>query len=308
MAGRSAGGSLMELQQLRYFVAVIENKTMHAASRSLGLSQPALSRSIQDLERRMKVSLFARDARGVHPTEAGLDLLHHARSVLRACADAKEDAIRVDRSRSGDVRLGVGGNFVSYLISSAIRDVSERFPDLRLRVSEDHHENLVEQVHLGKLDIAFGTHPETKLREGLVFEPLISIQGNVYVRTEHPLARRRKIVLRDTIGEKWVLIDQHHARAHFEQVFRDQQLDVPSCFLRTNSVTLIKTLVRKGDFITCMHDDFFAAEIRNGQVVALRVPEFHYERKAGLFYSAAAYRSAAVEQVMETIRATCRAR
>src|SRR5207248_2871903 len=102
MAGRRSAGSLMELQQLRYFVAVIENKTMHAASRSLGLSQPALTRSIQDLERRMKVSLFERDARGVQPTGAGLDLLHHAKSVLRACGDAKEDAIRVDRSRSGD--------------------------------------------------------------------------------------------------------------------------------------------------------------------------------------------------------------
>ena len=279
MAGRSAGGSLMELQQLRYFVAVIENKTMHAASRSLGLSQPALTRSS---------SIWFQ--------------------TIGGGADAKEDAIRVDRSRSGDVRLGVGGNFVAYLISSAIRDVSERFPDLRLRVSEDHHENLVERVHLGKLDIAFGTYPETKLREGLVFEPLISIQGNVYVRPEHPLARRRKISLRDTIGEKWVLIDQHHARLHFEQVFRDQQLDTLSCFLRTNSVTLIKTLVRKGDFITCMHDDFFATEIRNGQVIALRVPEVQYERKAGLFYSESAYRSAAVEQVMETIRATCRAR
>jgi DNA-binding transcriptional LysR family regulator len=297
----------MELQQLRYFVAVIENKTMHAASRSLGLSQPALTRSIQDLERRMKVSLFERDARGVHPTDAGLDLLHHAKSVLRACADAKEDTIRVDRSRSGDVRFGVGGNFVSYLIPSAIRDVSERFPDLRLRVSEDHHESLVERLHQGKFDFVFGSFPGAKLRDGLIFEPLLNIQGNPYVRTEHPLARRRKVVLRDLLTEKWALIDQQHARVHLEQTFREQGLEPPSVFLRTNSVTFIKSLVRKADVITCMHDDFFATEVRNNQVVALRVPEFHYERKAGLFYSATAYRSAAVEQVMDTIRATCRA-
>ncbi len=298
----------MELQQLRYFVAVIENKTMHAASRSLGLSQPALTRSIQDLERRMKVALFDRDARGVNPTEAGLDLLHHAKSVLSACADAKEDAIRVDRSRSGDVRMGLGGNFVSYLIPTAIRDVSERFPDVRLRVSEDHHESLTDRVQQGKLDLAFGTLPEATVPPGLVFEPLLNIQGNLYVRTEHPLAKRKKVLLRDTVGEKWVLIDQQQVRTQIEQAFKAQQLETPQYFVRTNSVTLIKTLVRKSDTITWLHDDFFAPEIRSGQVMPLRLPEFHYERKAGLFYSESAYRSAAVEQVMETIRATCRAR
>src|SRR5690349_3809719 len=87
-------GKAMKLQQLRHFVTLVECKTMRAASQQLGLSQPALSRSIQTLEKSLDISLFRREPRRVILTAAGAAFYRQARLVLSDCERARHEVLR----------------------------------------------------------------------------------------------------------------------------------------------------------------------------------------------------------------------
>ena len=297
----------MELQQLRYFLAIIEHRTVHAASRTLRISQSALTRSVQDLEKSLKVALFHREAKRVYPTAVGLEFVHHARAVLRASAHAKSEAARVENSRSGDVRMGVDPVFSTQLVSTALRDVSALFPALRLKVVENHVEDLLEGLASDSLDFVIGAanSPPTA-RMNIVCEPVVRSAGGVYLRSTHPRAAAAQITPQDAANLNWLLLDHPQILGHFEDVFRKAHIPPPASVNRTNSVALIRSVLLRGDFATCAHGDFMATEIKQGRIRAMAAPAFGYTVSGALFYRDKELLSPAAVQVMETLRQIAR--
>ena len=295
----------MEMQQLRHFVAVVEHKTMRAASRALSLTQPALTRSIQTLERDLDVPLLRREARRVFPTPAGMAFFQHARLILNECVRAKDEAVQAQSGRLGEVNLGLGGMFATYMVDAAITEISTQFPELRLKVTEGLFENMMEDLQAGLLDVVFSNFPRVKMNADIALDPLIELHHAAFVRTGHRIARKRNLSLGEMVAERWLVIDQPHASLNFENTFEQEDLPIPSHLLRTNSLTLIRSLITRGDFVICMPEEFFDAEIRAGSVKRLNIPAFNYLRRAGLIYRKGTYLPPAVLQVMESIRAVC---
>lgn len=299
----------MELQQLRYFLAIVELRTIHAASRTLRISQSALTRSVQDLEKSLNVPLFHREAKRVHPTAVGLEFAHHARAVLRASEYAKAEAAQVETSRSGDVRMGVDPVFSAQIATAALRDVSALFPALRLRVVEGHVEDLLDSLAIDGLDFVFGAASGPRsARPEITYEPAIKSPGGVFLRASHPLASDRQVTPQDARGLKWLLLDHPQILDHFEDVFRNAHIAAPPFVNRTNSVALIKSVVLKGDVATCAHGDFMAPEIKDGRIAFTKAPAFAYAISGGLFHKSSELPSSAAVRVMETLRQICRAR
>ena len=295
----------MKLQQLRHFVALVDCKTMHAASRSLGLSQPALTRSIQMLEKSLDVSLLRREARRAFLTNAGVTFYQHARLVLNQCERAQEDVACRGAGQVNEVSVGLGGMFTTYLVDNAIANIAAANLPIRLRVRESLFEDLIEELQLGTLDMVFANFPRVKMSSRIKLEPLIDLNLAVFVRSDHPLANKRGVVLSDILDMPWLMIDQVHSNTTFEAAFSRADLPFPQRVVRTNSLTLIRALMTEGNYATCMPEEMFLHELEKGSLARLEVPEFTFPRRAGLLYRSSAHHPAAVELVMNAIRAAC---
>ena len=118
----------MDLRQLKYFVAVAEERHMGRAAERLHLSQPPLSRQIQSLERELGVQLFIRTARGVDLTDAGQALLQDARAIRLLAAQAGERAQRVGKGELGTLDVGVFGSSLLNVFRGCLRASAKRIP------------------------------------------------------------------------------------------------------------------------------------------------------------------------------------
>ncbi len=295
----------MKLQQLRHFVALVDCKTMHAASQVLGLSQPALSRSIQMLEKSLDVSLLRREARRVFLTNAGMTFYQHARLVLNQCQRAQEDVASRGAGQVSEVSIGVGGMFTTYMVDNAIANIAAANLPIRLKVRESLFEDLLDELQLGTLDMMFANFPRVKMNPRITLEPLITLNLAVFVRSDHPLASKRTVSLSEILDMPWLMIDQRHSTNTFQAAFSRADLPFPSKVLRTDSLTLIRTLMTEGSYATCMPEEMFLHELEKGSLARLEVPEFTFPRRAGLMYRSSDYHPPAVEAVMNAIRAAC---
>ena len=120
----------LELQQLRQVVALAEHRSFVRASAALHISQPALSRSIQNLERRFGSSLFLRSAVGVVPTDLGRLYIERARDLLRMADELEGEAIGHAAMRTGRVDVGGGPYPTDSFLGPAVARFVEQFPQV----------------------------------------------------------------------------------------------------------------------------------------------------------------------------------
>jgi len=167
----------MDLRQLGYFVAVAETRHMGRAAERLHLSQPPLSRQIQQLEQELGVQLFRRTARGMETTVAGDKLLDYARSIQTLVGQAEEHTRRVGLGQSGRLDIGVYGSAVFGLVPEVLAQFRTSHPEVELVL---HHAQTPAQL--------------PALRQGrvmLVFERLLPAEADVAIE----LVAREQLLL-----------------------------------------------------------------------------------------------------------------
>lgn len=145
----------MTLQQLRYLIAVAEHGSMTGAAQELFVVQPALSRSLQSLERELNVVLFTRVGRGLVPTAAGVQVVALARKVLRG-VQAIKDLVRTEEPAQADtVHLAATATLAIECTSGLLPGLAKTHPDLDIVVDrQDSREALFASLRAGDSDIA----------------------------------------------------------------------------------------------------------------------------------------------------------
>lgn len=181
----------MDLRQLNYFVAVAETRHLGRAAELLHLSQPPLSRQIQQLEAELDVQLFRRTPRGMELTQAGEALLRDARSIHGMVAQAAERAQRAGRGQVGRLDVGIYGSAIFGLVPQVLSAFHAAHPEVELVL---HHAQTPEQL--------------PALRQGrvlLVFERMLPDESDIEVELVareplllglaegHPLAARDRV-------------------------------------------------------------------------------------------------------------------
>jgi DNA-binding transcriptional LysR family regulator len=149
----------LNLDQLRAFAAVVELKSFSGAAVRLGVTQPAVSQKLRQLEQRFGVKLIERLGRNAAPTAAGAALLTHARVIEAALAAAADAMASHARGTVGRVRLGTGATACIYLLPAALRELRRRFPALEIVVSTGNTADMLRAVEENSLDLALVTLP-----------------------------------------------------------------------------------------------------------------------------------------------------
>ncbi|TQM14181.1 DNA-binding transcriptional LysR family regulator [Pseudonocardia kunmingensis] len=228
----------MELQQLRYVVAVAETSNFTRAAERCLVVQSALSHQIARLERELGARLFERTSRRVRLTPAGTAFLPAARQCLDAAERAAAEAAAAVGEVRGRLAVGLISTVAAVDIPAALRAFRERYPHVRVGLRVRASEELVEQVEQGAVDVAFLGLPTSVRPRGVHAHELARDRLVAVVAPDHPLAGEQVVDLRRLAGEVFVDLPARTAgRAESDDAFsaagltRDVAFEVTTAFL-----------------------------------------------------------------------------
>lgn len=179
----------MEFRQLKYFVRIVELGSLSRASADLFIAQPALSHQLANLEDELKVKLLSRSVRGVAATEAGAVFYRHARAMLRQMERMRADVLHAGDHPQGEVSVGLPTSAATILAPALIAACAERFPDIRLQITESLSGHLEELVVNGRIEMSLLFEPA----QGDAAAPRGKLAGHMDVR---PLLLEELVLIR----------------------------------------------------------------------------------------------------------------
>lgn len=193
----------MELRQLEYVVAVAETRHFTRAAERLRVSQSGLSASVKALDRELGVALFVRNTRRVDLTDAGQAFLAEAHRTLDSLAAARDAVAAVQGLLRGSVSVGTEQCLGAVDVPALLARFRATHPGVGLRLRQSGTADLLEEVRLGRLDLAFvvGYDP---MPDGLTVVPLAREPMVVVCHPEHPLADAGEVTLAALGGEEFV--------------------------------------------------------------------------------------------------------
>jgi LysR family transcriptional regulator, hca operon transcriptional activator len=219
-------GWRMELRHLRYFVAVAEEKSITvAAKRRLRTAQPSLSRQLRELETEVGARLMTRSSSGIELTAAGKTFLDHARLAL-AQVEAAAAARRAAHPEERTLALGFLSGCEPEWLPAVMHVLREELSEIEVTISSKHSPQLADGLATGKLDAAF-LRPEERYPD-LVYKVLVSEPLIVVLPSDHRLASRQAISLKDLAGETFIgMADQAPVlRSIIEDYIRRSGVDI----------------------------------------------------------------------------------
>lgn len=280
----------LDLHQLQAFATVVASGTLGRAAVALHVTQPALSRTIRSLEDHMGASLFERHSKGMLLTDVGRALLPHAHSLLQASDVAKEEISAMLGLAKGTVRIATISSVASSILPQVIDSFSQKFPNLQVQVVEDVWDRVADALINNHVDLAFGVYVQDI--EGLTAVKDYSWEDISFfvAGTHHPLHKKRKLQLADTMTQRWVTTPRGTPPFQsLKGIFARHALELPNIVVETRSITLMKSLVKHSGFLSWMPKAMFASEQQAGLINALEIPNTTtahtltaYRRSAGI--------------------------
>lgn len=231
----------MKLNALRDFLAVAERGGLRAAARHLGLPQPAITRSIQELERELGVVLFERGAKGVRLTPMGSTFLRRASAVRSELQRAKDEIDQLRGQTHGRVTLCLSSAPHMAFLPRVLRPFRARYPNLHIELIDGVFPVVEAALKDGTVDCYVGPAPP-RLPGELQVEKLFDNTRVILGRKGHPLARSRS--LRELVDAEWITTTiTHKAEEELGPLFAQHGLPAPRLAMRAQSaLTFLKTL------------------------------------------------------------------
>lgn len=237
----------MKLIALKALVAAVEEGSLRSASRRLGLSQPALTKTVRELELELGASLLMRSSKGVVPTAQGKVLFEHALKVSRELGSAVDRIHQLGGRMVGELSVGAVPLAVMLLIPETLRTFGAAFPDIRLRVSEELYIAQLQRLRNGEVDVAVGGIPSGLSSGEFVIEPLLATRMVVVVRKGSPRERARS--LGELAKAKWVYTGASSDEGYAKTLYESHGMAPPAVGAVVNSTLALLSLVGSGDFV-----------------------------------------------------------
>jgi LysR family transcriptional regulator, transcription activator of glutamate synthase operon len=236
----------MELAQLRYLIALAEERHFTRAAAREHIAQPALSQQIRRLEDEVGLALVERTTRRVTMTEAGELLVARARRILAELDAAQTELQALKGVQVGHVSVGALHTMGPIDLSLVLAIFHQRHPGVELTVREQSSEELAEMLRVDELDLAFLSVTERIESHGLGLHQLISEELVVILPPDHPLAHRRRVNMPELADEQFISF-REGARLRELLVAAGQYAGFdPRVKLESNESGRIRRLVARG--------------------------------------------------------------
>jgi DNA-binding transcriptional LysR family regulator len=276
-----------DIWRLKHFLAIAEAGSFHAAARQLNISQPALTKSIRQLEESFGTELFLRLPRGVRLTESGEQLRLRAREIEAAWTAATVEIGAQAAGVGGHLRIGGGPVYCATYLPGVLADLRRQFPNLRISVMTGVGSELLPALKVGDIRAYAGGIPDTSTELGSQFvtERLYDQANALFASADHPLfAQGRTPTPEETLSYPWLcLFSGDQANLRIDRYFRSRGLPAPIVALESHSIQIALKMVASHRFIACMPVPLISA----ASAMALReveLPEFRWSIPTGITY------------------------
>lgn len=291
------------MQQLRYFLAVVEQGGFTRAAQQLGRTQQAVSKALRLLEDDLGVRLLDREAGGPRPTAFGLMLLDFARRVTRDEAEFRARLQQVRSASRGEVRIGASVTVAGSLVTPATERMLAAHRGIGVTVVDGIQPTLVPAVARGELDLAvFIRTLDEAMLPALTVETLSQQDYGIVAGASHPLALgARAPTAAQLAASAWVLgANSGDIESAWRETFESAGVAPPQPEMVTTSVEFCREVLRRGRHLSVLPAGLIAADLAAGRLVTLPVAGFGCQRPVNLVYRPDAVHEPAV---LATIRA-----
>jgi LysR family transcriptional regulator, regulator of abg operon len=237
----------LKVGHLRALLAIVEAGSLSAGARRLGLSQPTLSRTIQQFELSLGMPVFSRGPGGLVLTELGRAVLPHAQRLLHAQERSLEAAEQLGGGRSGRVTVAASALPRIVLLPQASRVLWDRFPAVHLSIVDAAYPFVLQQFDDGSLDFAMCPVPASTVPNGFERRDVLEVRLAVTLRAGHPLKEARSLA--DLTGCQWIAAGPRFGQG-LQEAFRANGLEPPHCRLHCESLEYALGLVARTDYLT----------------------------------------------------------
>ncbi|MGX1308762.1 DNA-binding transcriptional LysR family regulator [Amorphus suaedae] len=275
----------MELnhRELAVFLSILRLGSINSAAQSLGMTQPALSRSLKRLETRLGVPLFVRHSQGMQPTRFGEVLRGYSEQLEFETERVVEEIRLLAGAATGLVRIGVVPSAAVSILPRALGRALSVSPGIQVRVMEGLGEQMMAAVMRGEVDFAVVGQPQELSDGSLLVTPLGEEEVCAAARSGHPLLARNNVTVAELAEWRWVLPEKGNVNRHgFRAMFQSAGLEPPKETMASNSAQALKAVLLSGDYLTMLTRSLFALEEAQGLIRALPMREARWRRRLAI--------------------------
>ncbi|HBW5433111.1 TPA: LysR family transcriptional regulator [Klebsiella pneumoniae] len=261
----------IRLRHLHTFVAVAQQGTLGRAAETLNLSQPALSKTLNELEQLTGTRLFERGRLGAQLTLVGEQFLTHAVKVLDALNSAGQALNRKEGLNNDIVRIGALPTAALGILPTVIGQFHKQQKDITLQVATMNNTMLLAGLKSGEIDIGIGRMSDPKLMSGLHYELLFLESLKLVVRPGHPLLQETVTLSR--VMEWPVVVSPKGTvpRQNAEALLQSQGCKMPAGCIETLSASLSRQLTVDFDYVWFVPSGAVKDDLRRGVLTALPI-------------------------------------
>jgi len=245
-------GRRIKLQHLHVLMTVVQAGSMKKAAALMNTSQPAISRSIAELEQTIGVRLLDRDTQGIEPTEYGRAMLKHGVAAFDELKQGVKSIELLADPGAREVRIGSTAYTAEFFVSAVIERLSRRHPRIVFHlVTSDETDTLYRDLHERNVDLLVARRLGSVADERQGFEFLFDESHVVAAGPQNPWVRRRRIALAELVGESWVLPPPESPPGSVAmEAFRASGLDYPRTTVFATSPEVRMSILATGRFLT----------------------------------------------------------
>ena len=286
----------MDFDQHRSFVEVARLKNFSRAAGKLGLTQPAISTQIRQLEEEFGVRLFDRIGKKVFLTQPGILLLDHAGKILNVQKEALDALRDLLPTPAGHLTLGATEGSCLYILPKVFAAFKKKHPEVKITIYRNFTTKVVKKLLEDSLDLGFVSLPVHAKEIATI--PLFREPVDVAMPPDHPLASQATVTVEEIARYPWIFPKASRIREMLDELFRG--IDTPvHVTMELSGVETIKRFVSIGLGISLLSRSYAAAEVKTGRLKLVPLAEPRLERQLGLAYRTDRYLSRSTQAFID---------
>lgn len=259
----------MDLRQLRYFLALIEQRSFVRAADAMGITQPAFSRSIQGLEHELGCQLVDRGSKDLRPTPEGQVVLQHALSLVRGASNLTNEINQMTKLDAGELRFGCGPALAARLVPDALLQFMQQYPRIRTQFEVNHWEDLSRSLSRDEIEFFLADIRQFEADPSFQTRPLTPRAGLFFCRAGHPLLAKESLSTNDLFDYPLVATRiPMGARKVLANLSGKADFDL---HLECEQFPLLEQIVRRSDAIGIATHEALEQALARGEVVQLHL-------------------------------------
>jgi DNA-binding transcriptional LysR family regulator len=296
----------MQLQQMRHVVALVDHRSLVRAAKALGISQPALSKSLRRLEAYLGVKLFERTPRGVLATEFGREFAQHARAIAVEVSEAERAVGAIRDGREGRIVIGSAPSVIASVLPIATARLLKGRNDLKLTVIGGLHDRLFEWLRAGEIDVVISNLVDQPDDSDLVQETLFVDRVVVACRPGHPLLEKRNQPRTELERYRWVLPSTAIVtRQHLEIALKSHGLSAPKVAVETNALAFMRAMILETDCLGYLPSVTMEPGRECAGTVPASIAWLNWDRPVGLTLRRSGVLSPACRRLIGELQKVC---